>query len=293
MSFTEYLNSAARDPLLTHEEELICGRHIQEMLPLLDKPESELTAANRRTIKRGQRAKDRLIRGNVKLVVSAAKKYAHKQVLRHLSLEDLCQEGLIGLISATTKFDPTRGYKFSTYSYWWIRQAIGRSIQNQERTIRVPVNMLDSISKVNKYIGRIQEEEGRTPNIDECARICGVAEHILRAALMAYKRTASSDAHVHGDADNSTVIELQADERDQDAKETAEWMASWDVLKPHLISLTEKQRECLLDFYGLDGRTERSLRTISQECGKQREVVRQRLISAERKLAKRMQLQVA
>ena len=293
MSFTEYLNSAARDPLLTHEEELICGRHIQAMLPLLEKPESELTAADRRTIKRGQRAKDRLIRGNVKLVISAAKKYAHKQVLRHLSLEDLCQEGLIGLISATTKFDPTRGYKFSTYSYWWIRQAIGRGIQNQERMIRVPVNMLDSISKVNKYVSKIQEEEGRTPNVDECARVCGIAEPMLRAGLMAYKRTASSDAHVHGDADNSTVIEMQADESDLAAKETAEWMASWDVLEPHLASLTEKQRECVLDFYGLNGRTARSLRTISQECGKQREVVRQRLLSAENKLFKRMQLQVA
>ena len=168
MSLSDYLNSVGRVPLLTSDEEIILGGQVREMVRILEKKqESELTREEMRSVKIGRRAKDRMVTANLRLVVNVAKKFRPQT---HMKMEDLLQEGSIGLIRAVEKFDPTRGYKFSTYAYWWIRQGITRAGENQEGEIRVPSH----IQRLTKQIADVQAEAfrqtGKQLSIEEIAK---------------------------------------------------------------------------------------------------------------------------
>ena len=142
----DYLNQIGKIPLLTAAEEIELGNSIQRMMPLLDKP--DLTKDEQKIIRIGKRAKKRMVQGNLRLVISVASKY--NKMTSRLSMQDLIQEGNIGLIRAVEMFDPSRGYKFSTYAYWWIRQGITRAIAEKSRTIRLPIHITETLNKLKK-----------------------------------------------------------------------------------------------------------------------------------------------
>jgi len=180
-----YLRDIGRVPLLTHEQEITLGRQVQELVALeeleqelasregVEKPspavlakEAGLTQVQlKKRLRSGQRAKERMVAANLRLVVSVAKKYTK----RNMELLDLIQEGTIGLVRGVEKFDPTRGYKFSTYAYWWIRQGITRAIAEKSRTIRLPIHITETLNKLKKGQRELSQELGRTPTVTELA----------------------------------------------------------------------------------------------------------------------------
>ena len=154
------LTAAGRAPLLTAEEEILLGRRVQALMRLLeDKPDGPYTSAEQRTLRLGKRAKERMITANIRLVVHVAKKYIHR--IQTLTLADLIQEGSIGLIRGVEKFDPERGYKFSTFGYWWVRQGISRAITQNDRVIRLPIAAVEALNKLRGFVPAFVQEHGR------------------------------------------------------------------------------------------------------------------------------------
>jgi RNA polymerase nonessential primary-like sigma factor len=166
-SIGAYLREIGRIPMLTAEQEIQYSRTIQAWLtsPAADKAADELNPDEQNAFRGYIRAKQRMVDANLRLVVSVAKKYWASSV----PMMDLIQEGAIGMQRAAEKFDPTKGYKFSTYAHWWIRQAITRAIAEQGRVIRLPVHLTEKINKINKYSREFQREKGRKPTVAEIA----------------------------------------------------------------------------------------------------------------------------
>ena len=165
-----YLSNIGRVPLLTPAEEIELGNQVQKMMILtedgqLNEKTNEFTPQDKRTIKIGRRAKERMMKANLRLVVSVAKKYQGKG----LELLDLVQEGSLGLERAVEKFDPTRGYKFSTYAFWWIRQSMTRAIACQSRTIRLPVHLSERLATIRKISRELAHKLGAMPSRIEIA----------------------------------------------------------------------------------------------------------------------------
>ena len=166
---TQYLNDIARYPVLSLEVQLRHAYRIQEWVrytpPGASQPDRH--AAPPRIARRGRRSLDLMVATNLRLVVAIAKRYQH----RGLDLSDLIQEGSLGLIRGIELFDPTRGYAFSTYAYWWIRQSISRAIHNSSRTIRLPINVQDTVFKTKRAIGLFISEHGRSPTVHELSEL--------------------------------------------------------------------------------------------------------------------------
>ena len=186
-----YLRDIGRVPLLTHEQEITLGRQVQDLMDL-EAMENEIESRDgakpspaqlakasgltslqlKRKLQHGRRAKERMVAANLRLVVSVAKKYTK----RNMELLDLIQEGTIGLVRGVEKFDPTRGYKFSTYAYWWIRQGITRAIAEKSRTIRLPIHITEMLNKLKKGQRVLSQELGRTPTVTELAEFVELPE---------------------------------------------------------------------------------------------------------------------
>ena len=263
-----YLKEIGRTPLLKAEQEIKYANQIQAMLPLLEK--ADLSLNEQHIIHQGQIAKQKMVEANLRLVLSVAKKYQN----RGLSMLDLLQEGSLGLIRATEKFAPSKGYKFSTYSYWWIRQGITRAIANQARTIRLPIHIIQDLNKIKKVTRQLSQQLGRKPSDREVAIQLDMDLNKLRSLAQSARITRLKSLNVTIDESQTELGQILAD----DSASPADFVSSQETrshIQSLLHTLSPKQQTVITLRYGLnDGKT-LTYEQISEVCGISRERVRQ------------------
>lgn len=256
-----YLREIGKIPLLTAEEELALAKKV---------------------VSGDKRAKDAMAEANMRLVVSIAKRY----VGRGLDLLDLIQEGNTGLLRAVEKFDPDRGFKFSTYATWWIRQAITRAIADQARTIRIPVHMVETINKLLRTQRRLTQELNREPTNEEIAQAMEMdvdkVEHIMKIK----QDISSLDASVRDDEEDSVLGDFIEDEDTKTPTESASEQLLKEQVKQILGTLTEREQKILKLRFGLEDGKSHTLEEVGQEFSVTRERIRQIEAKALAKLRK-------
>jgi RNA polymerase primary sigma factor len=268
-----YLDDIADDSVRLYLREI--GK-----IPLL-KPDEELELAYK--VKAGEkRAKDKMAEANMRLVVSIAKRY----VGRGLDLLDLIQEGNTGLLRAVEKFDPDKGFKFSTYATWWIRQAITRAIADQARTIRIPVHMVETINKLLRTQRRLTQELNREPTNEEIAKAMEIdvdkVEHIMKIK----QDISSLDASVRDDEEDSVLGDFIEDEDTVSPEESATTQLLKEHVKDMLGALSEREQKILKLRFGLEDGRSHTLEEVGQEFNVTRERIRQIEAKALAKLRK-------
>lgn len=256
-----YLREIGKIPLLTAEEELTLAKKV---------------------VRGDKGAKDKMAEANMRLVVSIAKRY----VGRGLDLLDLIQEGNTGLLRAVEKFDPEKGFKFSTYATWWIRQAITRAIADQARTIRIPVHMVETINKLLRTQRRLTQELNREPTNEEIAQAMEIdvdkVEHIMKIK----QDISSLDASVRDDEEDSVLGDFIEDEDTVSPEESATTQLLKEHVKDMLGSLTEREQKILKLRFGLEDGKSHTLEEVGQEFSVTRERIRQIEAKALAKLRK-------
>lgn len=252
-ALSDYLGGISRYPLLTADQEIELGRAVQLML---QEQQSDQPSPDReRIVRRGQIARRRFVEGNLGLVVSIAKKYAHR---RHsLDLLDLIQEGNLGLHRAVDKYDPARGYKFSTYAYWWIRHFIQEGIAQRDLLIKLPADLNDQIIKIGAVRQRLTVSLGRSPTLQEIADELGADPEALLTAIRRSQSIARLDAMVPcGDGEavawGSLLADPSAPTPDELLERADDEILLEQVSQAIAASLDERSREVLLARYGTD-----------------------------------------
>jgi len=283
-----YLHEIGRVPLLTHEQEIVYGKQVQQMMALLEAKEALGDELNReptleewvervslsaeeinRAIAIGTHAKRKMIEANLRLVVAIAKKYQK----RNMEFLDLIQEGTLGLERGVEKFDPMRGYKFSTYAYWWIRQAITRAIAQQARSIRLPIHITEKLNKIKKVQRELAQQLGRSATPGEIATALELEPALIREYLNIARQPISLDVRV-GDNQDTELQDLLED----DGPSPEHYMTQESLrqdLENLLAELTPQQREVLTLRFGLEDGNELSLAKVGQRLNLSRERVRQ------------------
>ncbi|ALO47783.1 sigma-70 family RNA polymerase sigma factor [Hoylesella enoeca] len=248
----KYLVEIGREPLVGIEEEI------------------ELAQAIRKGGAAGERAKEKLVKANLRFVVSVAKQYQHQG----LSLTDLIDEGNIGLVKAAEKFDETRGFKFISYAVWWIRQSILQAIAEQSRIVRLPLNQVGALSKINSEISKFEQEHMRKPSVSELAAITNIDEEKIEQSIKADNHHMSIDAPFQEGDDNS-----MADVMESDDDSRADRLVDFESMAQELNNVLRKvlkEREVIIlrECFGI-GCHEKGLEEIGSELGLTRERVRQ------------------
>jgi len=266
-----YLKQMAQVPLLTREQEVEIFKRIEDAEIKADNCE----LAAQEVIK----GKKEMVEANLRLVVSIAKKYINRGV----SFLDLIQEGNMGLMKAVGKFEYRRGYKFSTYATWWIRQGITRAIANQSRTIRIPVHMIDTISRVMRVQKQLVQEYGREATPDEVAAEIDLPIARVREVLKMAQQPISLHSPI-GDSDNASFGDLIEDKSIESPMEEASSSILKDRISEVLDTLTDREREVLEQRFGLKDGYSRTL----EEVGTQFELTRERIRQIEAKALRKM-----
>src|SRR5258706_1434310 len=271
-----YRREVGRIPLLAAEEEVRVAQGMEGGRAELLKP---VTSRSYRLIDDGEEAQRRLTEANLRLVVSVAKKY----IGRGMSLLDLIQEGNIGLIRAVEKFDYTKGYKFSTYATWWIRQAITRAIADQARTIRIPVHMVETINRLIRISRRLLQDLGREPTSEEIAEQMEISAEKVREIIKVSQEPVSLETPI-GEEDDSHLGDFIEDHTALAPADAASHQLLKEQVEDVLDSLTERERKVLQLRFGLDDGRSRTLEEVGKEFHVTRERIRQIEAKALRKL---------
>ena len=283
-----YLSEIGRVPLLDRAEEIDLARRIEEgeaARVRLEEESDSLSEREQRTLKRrfedGEMARGQMINANLRLVVSVAKKYTG----RGLSLLDLIQEGNQGLMHAVEKFDYKRGFKFSTYAHWWIRQSVSRAVNNQSRTIRLPVHMIETLSKLRSTTKRLEQDLSRDPSFEEVAEAMGPdwdaqkVEDTIRLA-----REPMSLEKPIGDEESTFLGDFIEDDTIESPDNLTMQSALGETVEEALDFLSEREAHILKLRYGLASGEEHTLEQVGNQLGITRERVRQLEARAIRKL---------
>jgi len=277
-----YLGEIGKVPLLSSAEEVELAQRIEKgtqaagrlaELELLHGEEEvpiPLRRIEERAVVDGLKAKEHLIRANLRLVVSIAKRYRS----RNLSILDLVQEGNLGLIRAVDKFDYTRGFKFSTYATWWIRQAITRAIADQARTIRIPVHMVETINKVVRVQRQMHQETGHEPTMEELSQAVDLSEAKVREMLKLNQDTVSLETPMGEESDFSLGDTIEDDSAEMPADAATRTLLN-EAVSQALSELNEREQAVVRLRFGLDDGQARTLEEVGKEFGVTRERVRQ------------------
>lgn len=284
----DYLRGIGRIPLLTPQQEISYGNLVQLLMSLLSTKEALAVTLRREPslsewaaqvqlsstelngiLRQGQQAKRQMIEANLRLVVTIAKKYQY----RGLELLDLIQEGTLGLTRAVEKFDPTRGYRFSTYAYWWITQSITRAIATNSRTIRLPSHIIEKLNKIKKAQRQLSQKLGRTPTTTEIATVVKLTPKKVREYCEHTKQPISLNQLV-GECLDTELAELLEDTL-QHPEEFATQSALSDDLEQLTADLTPQQREVLTLRFGLSDGQAKTLAEVGRQLHLSRERVRQ------------------
>ena len=259
-----YLREIGKIPLLTFEEEADLARKI---------------------LAGDEKAKEKMIESNMRLVVSIAKRYSG----RGLDFLDLIQEGNTGLIKAVDKFDPERGFKFSTYATWWIRQAITRALADQARTIRIPVHMVETINKLQRISRQLAQELNRDPTNEELSKAMGLSVKKIEAIIRNRQEISSLDATIGkegGEEEESTLGDFIQDEENASPEEATRQTMMKENVGSILDKLSDRERKIIALRFGLDGERPHTLEEVGEEFAVTRERIRQIEVKAIEKLSK-------
>jgi len=279
-----YLKEIGQVALLSSEDEKKCaiqiveGKQAKEALERDDLTDDE-RESYQAVVKIGQRARKKLAEANLRLVVSIAKKFVNKG----MQFLDLIQEGNMGLMKAVDKFDYTKGFKFSTYATWWIKQSITRAIADQARTIRIPVHMVETINKAGRVSRQLLQELGREPTPEEIAEKMGVPVEKINEIQKISQDTVSLEKPI-GEEEDSKMIDFIEDNDTPSPSALSEQSMLTDKLNEVLATLTPRENEVIRRRYGLDDGKPKTLEEVGREFNVTRERIRQIEAKALRKL---------
>jgi RNA polymerase primary sigma factor len=286
-SYAAYLKEIGRYPLLTPRQEIELSRQAQRFIQLRDTEGKPSTPEERRDFRVGKRAFDKMMTSNLRLVVNIAKKFVGRGG-QMLGVMDLIQEGCIGLHRAVELFDSSRGYKFSTYSYWWIRQAICRGVDTSDRMVRIPIHALEKLHKLMKLREAYRKAHpGQEMTLRDAAEQMGVKPEDLALVLERSSRITSLDSVVN-DGDGSALIDLIASEESDEDGSHLSSAERIDAISSAVEFLDAEDAEILIRYYGLDGGPEETLQAIGKSKGVSRERIRQKRDVALRRIGRHL-----